>query len=387
MANLSRYSLPRHTLLAPNGRRYGAAIVDAAITVLMFVILFYGCFNIVFPKFVTNKYIAQTSTYEVQSHLVMYNAETERTEIYVSDDDYKVYEAPVKYFYLNYLTCVDIEIPETYIDKDPTKYCAPDYNVPINGVLPKDYFTIPWYNENILGINVDNPDDERSVTFFTYQKDALGNYDKSVLGIPKEVRYDKDKGTQVDITSTELARYYKKQYENAYYNLTARKFYFDAASKANLYTGISAMIPILLSGLISYMIIPLFMKDYATLGKKFFKLGLANMQGYKATKWQVILRFIPYLITCAAVMLVTVADFFIVFIIVAVMILTSFGLSMASPKHSALHDYVAQTIVIDAKDSIIFDNYILEEEYIKEEDKIDEEIVMGGEEPEISYER
>lgn len=387
MANLSKYSLPRHTLLAPIGKRYGAAIVDAAITLLFFVVLFYGCFNIVFPKFVTNQYYSQLSTYEVNSHLVIYNEETQKTEIIVSDDNYHLYEDGVSYFYMSFLTGENIEIPETYIDKDPHKYCAPDYNVPIDGVLPKDYFTVSWYNLNVLGINVDNPDDERSVTYFTYQRNELGEYDKSVLGVPKSVRYDKDKGEQVEVTQTELARYYKEQYQNAYYNLTAHKFYFDVATKANFYTMISAMIPIFVSGVISYIIIPLCFKHGATLGKKFFKLGLANMQGYKISKYQILLRFIPYLLTAAGCMLVTVADMFVVFIIVAVVILASFGVSMASPKKCALHDYVAQTIVIDAKDSIIFDNAILEEEYIKQEDLIDEEIVMGGEEPEISYER
>ena len=50
---------------------------------------------------------------------------------------------------------------------------------------------------------------------------------------------------------------------------------------------------------------------------------------------------------------------------------------MASPKRNSLHDYVAQSIVIDNTTSIIFDDSIEEETYIEREDKLEEERILA----------
>ena len=72
---------------------------------------------------------------------------------------------------------------------------------------------------------------------------------------------------------------------------------------------------------------------------------------------------------------------------------------IATPKHMALHDLTALTMVIDYKESIIFNNSFEELEYIEMEEKKDEarhkERLMSDkskyddetEEPEISYEK
>ena len=62
---------------------------------------------------------------------------------------------------------------------------------------------------------------------------------------------------------------------------------------------------------------------------------------------------------------------------------------MASPKKASLHDFVARTIVIDDKTSIIFENEIEEEAYLLKEDNLEEVVKEegDGEEPEISYEK
>lgn len=385
MGKLVKYSLPRHTILAKQSSRIGAAVVDFAFALVFFFAFYFGCFNIVFSKTTTNAYMSQLSTWQLKSHLVYFDEETQETKIYSSNEDYLVYDTPVKYYYLNYLTGKDIENKE--------RDAAPNYNVEFEledktMVLPANYYTVSWYNYNILGINNDNPDSETSSTFFTYVKDSEGNYDKNQFGVPKTKRFDKDKNALVEITKTDLAVYYKEQYIAAYNHLAVQPFYMQLQTKLNFINSLSLMLAILSAGLVNYVIIPYFMKQGATLGKKIFKLGLANIAGYQFKKVMLLPRFIPFLLTVVAACLIPATTFYFSFIVVAVVFLSSFGVMMASPKKCSLHDYTGQTIVIDTKASIIFDDSLLEEQYVMKEDDVEiDELVEGGEEPEISYEK
>ena len=60
---------------------------------------------------------------------------------------------------------------------------------------------------------------------------------------------------------------------------------------------------------------------------------------------------------------------------------------MASPKKSSLHDFTAQTIVVDDKTSIIFDNEAEEEMYLLKEDNMPLSSPEEGEEPVLKYEK
>lgn len=389
-------SLPRHTILAKQSSRLGAAIVDFALMFLGFLGLFYGCFNIIFFNSFTKDDMSKLATYEYHSHLVTLNEETNKSEIVKSTDDYKVYEKVVYYFYTSYLTGENIEIPEGGDASNPLQYAAPNYDRVINvsdevKMTTKEYYSIAWYNENVLEINPSDYNEnglinEQNTAYFTYAKNADGSLDKSVLGVPREKRYNDSTSQMEDITATQLASFYTKKYQEAYYTLVDQPFYANVATHANLYSGISAVLPFVLSGAIFYVVIPLFTKDGKTLGKMIFKISLANYEGFKMKKYQLLLRFIPFFLTCASMLLVT-SSIYICVIIIAVMFLTSFALMMASPKKCAMHDFVARTIVVDSKASHIFENPLEEENFCNKEDKIDEKIVYGGEEPELKYEK
>lgn len=380
-------SLPRHTILANTPTRFGAALTDVAIFFFGFLLLFLTASSPIFATTVLRSKYDSLNKYEIDSHLVYLNPETNTTEVYQSEDDYTVYETPIRYFYLSYLTGENIT-------KEDEK--APNYNIEMeneDGVkyLPKDYYTVEWYNYNILGITRDDPDAEMSSCYFTYQK-TDGVYDKSKIGIPRTQRYNKDRNMVVDLTNNDLAVYMKPIYQKAFTHLTAQSFYYPLASEVSFFSALMAVIPLFLSGVIFYVIIPLFLKDQATLGKKLFKLGLANNKGYKAKKTQLLMRFIPMFLVLAFLVGLYFLDILTSTLVILVIILTSFGLAMASPKHMALHDYVAQTIVIDAKGSILFNDQSEELIYLEKEDNKEKERVSSkenedGEEPEISYEK
>lgn len=391
----TKNTLPRHTILAKQSSRIGALIVDFAFTFLLTLGLYYGCFGLIFTNFVTNNDFTKMATYEINSHLCVYDKETKKIDIIQSDEDYKVYEVPVKYFYMSYLTGENIEVPSGGDTSNPLKYAAPNYDrqVKIDDntyVTTKEFYSVSWYNKNVLGIEetdyTGNEINPNVSAYFTFQKDDEGNINKDAIGIPRNERYDSSSNSMKEITSTQLAKYYKEKYMTAYYTLLDQPFYSDVASHANFYTGISVAIPFIISSIISYVIIPLFTKNGATLGKLLFKICLANYEGYKFKKYQLLLRIIPLILVASSIVFVK-SSIYVCLTIVTVIGLVSFCLMMASPKKCALHDYVARTIVVDKDASILFDNQIEEDKYFLNEEKKDEKIVYGGEEPELKYEK
>lgn len=381
-----KYTLPRHTNLAKQTTRFGAAIVDLALVVAGFFVFFFGLFSLTVGTFVVNPIRAELTTYEYQSNLVTID-DSNNIVVWKSEDDYKVYDDAMRYFYFYYLSG---EAPIEHKESYPTNYVpspnANDEFMNEDGTTYKlkDFFTVEWYNKNILGIDRDDPDADMSTCYFTYVK-VDDQYDKSQIGIPRSQRYSSESSKVVDITPTDLAIYLGKKYESSYRELTHFSFYKNKADLATFYVGVEVGSSLILSGAIFYILIPMIRKDGASLGKMIFKIRLAHSSGYSHHKYQLLFRFAPYLVTVSFVSLMPVLSIYILLVIVAVMFLISFALAMASPKKMSLHDFVAQTIVV-SNDSIIFDTSVDERAYEQEEDGAIAE-PSTGEEPELSYEK
>lgn len=380
---MRKQTLPRHTNLAKQSSRTGAFLVDVACSLLFTFAFFFGCFNLIIKN--TSAYkggIAKLDDIEVNSHL-MYRDDNGKLEAY-EDSNSKTYENILSYYYLNYMTGEGI---------DDKSLASPSYNktfvVEEKEVLPKDYYTIQWYNYNVLQIVDDNPDGERSQCYYTYQKDAEGNFDKTKIGIAKDKRYNESVGAVVVLEEKDIAGFLKKAYSTAYQFLCTQDFYIDLNQPVAFLESLSVVCSVLCGGAITYLVFPLFFKNGQTPGKKVFKLGLASYDGYKSSNIKLLLRFIPFFLTVGITLLPFWNGIIILFIIYLVMFLVSFALAMASPKKCALHDFVARTIVVDRKSSIIFDNEIDEEEYIEKEDNLPKVVQEDGdgEEPELRYEK
>lgn len=375
-----KYTLPRHTNLAPQSTRIGAFLIDFAFLFLTFMILFYACAAQVFWFSSGYNLKTQMQTYTLDSSLCYLNEKNE-VSIYNTSDDYSVYEKCISYYFLNYLTG---NVPEG-------KVKAPNYDKefePESGVkvLPKDYYTIEWYNKTVLGITEDDPNRETSTLYFTYQVDEHGNYDKTKIGVPKNQRYSNEKGQVVLLTNEDIVIQYKKIYQAAYRDLENKDFFLEVSNKYYMGFSIAASLSLFVSGLIVYVGFPLIFKNGRTIGKRILKLGLANYEGYKFHNIQLLMRFMPFGICSLAIMLPFWNSIAIIFLIVLIMLLVSFALMMASPKKASLHDFCARTIVIDTKTSILFNDIAEEEEYIAEEDNLPREVI-SGEEPELKYEK
>ena len=375
-----KYTLPRHTNLASQGLRITAAIVDFAIALALSLVFYFAAANPILRN-ATSQLANRIDNYQLESHLKIKNDKGE-LEIIKSDNP-NDYENAIQAFYLRYLTGNGLD----------GEAVAPNINTPIEKdgekILPKDYYTIRYYNETVLGITQENPDGEQSTSYFTYQKDENGNFLKDELAIRRSQRFDPDRQKIVDLTDTDFLVAYQSIYILAYNKLATQDFYIKDSNTLYFYYTAGVSASMLIAGLITYIIIPLFIKNGQSVGKKIFKLGLATYDGYKMQNYQLLLRFVPLLIVILSLLLPIWSTIFMVFIIPVTVLLISFALMMASPKRAALHDFAARTIVIDLDSSIIFNNEIEEENYIAKEDGFlpSQEEDEYGEEPELRYEK
>ena len=151
------------------------------------------------------------------------------------------------------------------------------------------------------------------------------------------------------------------------------------------------VISLLVSAGLVYVLVPWLMKNGQTLGKKVFGLGLANSDGYKFENKRLLMRILPFAVVDLSLFLLVGVSLYIVMSIILVMFLVSFALAMSSPKRMSLHDYTARTIIIDLKNSKIFETVDEEEKYVLKEDNLlweeDNRSDEDGEEPELRYEK
>ena len=103
-----------------------------------------------------------------------------------------------------------------------------------------------------------------------------------------------------------------------------------------------------LSTIILYLIIPLFMKNGETLGKKLFSIGLASARdGFKVKRSQIIIRFLAFLLIELLLSIFT----------LGFPLIISFSMLVFNKNGYALHDYLAATVCIDRKNTIIYKDY------------------------------
>ena len=348
-----KYTLPRHTNLAKQSTRTSAFLVDLAIT-LLFVVFF--VFAVIRPitKNKRNEYNSFIDAARLESGL--YVEKDGKVESLEGALDYKFYLYPLEDFYRNYMRSESI--PE--IDR-------------------KDY-TIEWFNENVLKIGA-------SDEYQCFKYDQTGGVDDpSKLGV---LIVDPDEAKQRDI-ETNASKMLQKQYKIAilevFNNISSVA---QAGARYMVLSTSTYVIGIFLAGAVSYVLIPWILKDGQTLGKKIFKLGLADSDGYKFHNHRLLMRFMPFVVMDASLFFLVLINLFIVLSIVAVVFLVSFTLAMSSPKRMSLHDFTAQSIVVDLKTSKIFSTIQEEEDYVLREDHLLDDVIpeITGEEPELKYEK
>ena len=350
-----KYALPRHTNLARQGKRTGAFLIDLAIWVLMTLVLFFGCFHWIFnPTIKRNDAIINEE--RINSGLYVAN-EQGQAELISSDKEYTEFFDSLKYYYFNYLPGNDIKegLAPCQI-KDDSKASA------------------EWFNRNVLEIEVQD-----SYQYFEYVK-VGDEVDKTQIGVVKE-----------DAVLANVSSFLQKKYQSAIIeDFNTIEYVAKAGEIVMFYSALGVVISAFLAAIVTYIVLPWVLKNGQSVGKKVYGLGLADIYGYKYKNTQLLMRFMPLGVCILSVILLVFVNIYLDLAIFLIIFLVSFALAMASPKKTSLHDLTARTIVVDLKDSILFENEIEEEQYILKEDNLLDDVVEtneDGEEPELRYEK
>lgn len=367
-----KYTLPRHTNLAKQSSRTGAFLVDIAIFGGLLLGFLFGCFRLILNP-VADPYRNELEQEQINSHL-RYKDENGNLQIIASDASFEEYRDTISYYYMNYLTGV-VEVPGTgsRLANEPIKN---DEGVEIS---KKDYYTVEWFNKSVLQIKSTNPDEDAN-SLFTYVK-VDGVYDKTKIGVPKD---------PTKVSSKDVNKHMQSAFLTAYIgSFNELSYVVDLTNKMSFVYSLEFVLSGLFAGFFTYVVAPLIFRQGRTVGKKLFKLALANYEGYEFHNYQLAMRLMPLVVVLLSFLIPIWNDLFLIILIPSIVFLVSFALAMASPKKAALHDFTARTIVVDDKTSIIFENEVQEEAYLAKEDNLEQEVVEEnfGEEPELRYEK
>ena len=346
-----KYTLPRHTILAGQGPRVGAFLIDLATSLALFLAFLFGCFRFVF-NFKTQPLGAKLDDERIKSAL-FFPAQDGKLDYYGSANDNVEFRNALKYFYTEY-------IPEVSEDKDKPVIIENDVEV-----KKSEYFTVEWFNKNVLKVESDGR------AYFEY----VGE-DKTIVA---NIKADVDAKT-INVFLQNAWKVANKDFNNL---PTIKKI----NNQFGFYNSLEAVLSAILATSIVYIVVPFVLKNGVTFGKKAFGLSLATKDGYVIENYQLFMRIMPLFVIILAMLIpiwrltLTVAVVFTAFFLV------SFTLSMASPKKCSLHDFTARTIVVDQRRSILFKDAAEEEDYIAKEDNLEVGTEYNGEEPDLKYER
>lgn len=218
-----------------------------------------------------------------------------------------------------------------------------------DGLVYKDQttpfaFSNEWYNTNVLNIGSTNPD---ITIYFEYDVDEFRNPDPSKVGVPLS-----------SATSGDLELFYGAAYQIAKNDLLNYPVYLEMMQELfnlQIQVFIVALIVVLI---LLHLLLPLILRNGQTLGKKVFSIGLATKDGYRIKYWQHLVRFLVFSIE-------TLFGFY----TVLVGYLIPYTFIVFSKNNRAPHDFVAQTMIVDLKTSLIFSD---KEEADAYDRKIDE---------------
>ena len=346
-----KYTLPRHTIIAKQSSRLGAFLVDFAITLAITAVFVFALFRPVF-KSKDDGYVAIYETERLNSGLYTKD-ESGAIDSLPGDADVQVFIDSMEYFYLHYLPGTDLKE-----GLEPSKET-------------KNY-TMDWFNKNILLVG------DSTYNCFEYQKTGDED-DPNKIAVIKE-------GASYELVNKLVQAKYVDAIQEEFNNLSNVK---RAGAMHILISAISYLSSFLIAGIFTYIVFPLIFKNGQTLGKKAFKLGLATADGYKFENKRLIMRFVPFAVVTISMIFLIEANMYIALTIVTTLLLVSFAISMSSPKRMSLHDFTAQTLVVDLKASTLFENAGDEENYVLQEDNLFSDITPtgDGEEPELKYEK
>ena len=338
--------------------RIGASVLDLALYILLSLIIltvagvFVGKEGTDFSN--ANSLISDHIKYsrlakeDEKNGYVAYN-DTE--SLTINDDGQSLIIDSVSYFYCSYLTGLNIKDGlEASLDYDK------EIKVDNNYYLPQDYYTVAYFNEEILGLP--KPGEIGHSDYFIYQSNGEEkDYTKIGVVSPDFIEEVQINGvaTKRLKNDTKLTKMLNNIYNDAIKVFYKQKSIKNATSVINNTNTVLMLVSTLPTFFIFYVLLPLLSPFGQTLGKRLLSLGVTDSNGYLVKKWRTLLRAVPLLGVVIYICLVN--SLYYQFLIPLFIALISSGIYVFTPKRRALRDIVAGTAVIKLeKNTVIYED-------------------------------
>lgn len=354
-------------------RRSIAALLDAVLAVFLFFLLMMYATTPIANKTMGYSDLHQDYVhYQTASHLYLYQQANEDGSVTLID--VKDYEKAIdvnkdskivsliniseessqylldhlRYYYLNYLTGIDIEVPEsatkTY-DIVADKLVDPHFQevVPGTDKLPSEYYTEEFFNYNILQIG--------------QAGEGMNYFDTASLSQRAIIKDGVDEKACMKFIKVRANEAAKQLYYTDYMQ--------EMNKKANRIQVFIIFVPYFLVLTLVYFVPSMCFKNGETLGKITMHVCLLSKDGYKVKKRQVIFRFLVFLVELTL-------SFFILGIGLTSLATGGVGIfllfiaTVFTPKYRSLHDLAAATMVIDSRTSVWFESKEKEDAKVQE---------------------
>jgi uncharacterized RDD family membrane protein YckC len=311
--------------LAPFLLRVASSAIDLALAVAGLMLLYLFVFpNSSFATLSTALGVeteqTQIAAYQKASGLV--SSKEDGTLTNVTSSSYEDYESAIKTYYFVY------NAADNQVNPHPEAYSISDYNVAV----------------------LDLPQDVKNTNASAYYDFAMSNEqaDPSKLGVLKSSLYDAS-GNLTTTAKSQLLSFFQNKYKLTQ-DLLLKEDYYKSLT-TSLANNVETMETIVFFPpfLIFYFVIPTFSPYSRTLGKKWMKLAVIDVEGTPLKKGWLILRFMPLALTAGISILFD--DLVISTTLSLVVFLVSMGLGSFTKKRRCLHDYCAHSVVVREEDA------------------------------------
>ena len=179
-------------------------------------------------------------------------------------------------------------------------------------------------------------------------------------------RYESEYGITFSISQEEYEGYSDEErgrYDEAYKTLIGDREAMDNYERVMNLTLLSLSLGIFLAVFTSEFLIPLFLKNGVTVGKKIFGLSVMRKGGWKINSLSLFIRAIlgKYTIEIMVPVLLILMILFNMIgiagtIVIIGILVTNFLLVMTRYEHQAIHDILSDTVVVDWASQKIYDS-------------------------------
>lgn len=293
-------------------RRIASSLVDLFLLIVGFLLIVTIAFpvgsNIADYEGMSNQYITLIS----ESNLYLYKQATEgNSEEEATSEDY----LEIREYYANakisdqwkYINKLDEHLISFYTNEIFEDVNIETYN---QSKIESNLFEV---NNGILGKYKDSSSIDSLITFFDSEVDkalTLWSHDENVLNVSRSI---------------------------------------------TVFTIVIFLISLFIPLTIFYLVLPLCLKNRATLGKKITSIGVVNRKtGILASKTQILVRFLAFAIIEVALSFLL-SGF-------PITLLISFTMMCFTKTGNTIHDYFAGTICVDTRDGVIYSS---QEEYFE----------------------